>query len=442
MQILYDDCLKYILSFCSQKDLIIFRLISKKFKILIDSLSLPEVNIYTACEKGYFLNLRYLINGFYNYNYALEKAFKGKNYNIVKYIMNKYPISYSRALLLSVIYGNLEIIKYIMKQHISFPINILLFNSCQNENIEVVDYFLNIEPNYNVALSGICKFKNYKLLNHILTYAENIDDDNLFQIGCEFGNIEFIKNALNKGLNANLNKNIEIACKSTNEIILFLFNEEKLETWMYNLCQSGNFVMFKYFYEKYSCHHLNHNILLIDSAKSGNLNFLKYIYDKHLHNDSLDTVAYMASKYGYLDIVKFLIDCGINNIDTIFEEACYSGNIELIKFLISLGIKNLNNALIRASYAKNKDIIKFLISHGANNLNDALTIICRQYDVLDLVDYLIKNGADDLNSCFILAHHAKNYDILEYLIKNYKDKISVLDYYITCEIINKIISQV
>jgi len=58
MDNLYNDIYNYIFSFLDHKDLINLMMVSKKFYTLIDNLKLLNVDFYTSCLKGYYLNIR------------------------------------------------------------------------------------------------------------------------------------------------------------------------------------------------------------------------------------------------------------------------------------------------------------------------------------------------------------------------------------------------
>ena len=88
MDKLYKDIYTHIFSFLSHKELIKLMLVSKSFYNFIDNLNLPNVDFYTSCEKGYYLNIRKLGLKNQNLNKALYFASKGGYMPIVKLLIS------------------------------------------------------------------------------------------------------------------------------------------------------------------------------------------------------------------------------------------------------------------------------------------------------------------------------------------------------------------
>lgn len=148
---------------------------------------------------------------------------------------------------------------------------------------------------------------------------------------------------------------------------------------------------------------------------------IKSIYDLGEHN------VYMASKYGYIDIVKLLIENGAVFSGELggnspLSVASQVGHIDLVKLLVESGAKDLESALISAvsnniSLDKHLEIVKYLIDNGANNLNDAL-INSALYGHIEIVKYLIVKGATSFNDALINSAFQGHLEIVKLLIKN------------------------
>jgi len=123
-----------------------------------------------------------------------------------------------------------------------------------------------------------------------------------------------------------------------------------------------------------------------------------------------DTTIVEASKHGHIDVVKTLLEKGvdINTKDeygyTALSYAALKGHAEVVDLLIEYGADtNARNhwggtALVQAVFFGHVDIAKILIDNGANmNVNiqgDSLVVYAAKNGYEDLVDHLINNGAN------------------------------------------------
>jgi len=123
-----------------------------------------------------------------------------------------------------------------------------------------------------------------------------------------------------------------------------------------------------------------------------------------------DTTIVEASKNGHIDIVKTLIEKGvdINTKDdygyTSLSYAALKGHSEVVDLLIEYGADiNARNhwggtALVQAVFFGHIDIAKILIDNGADmNVTihgDSLVVYATKNGYDDLVDHLINNGAN------------------------------------------------
>lgn len=173
--------------------------------------------------------------------------------------------------------------------------------------------------------------------------------------------------------------------------------------------------------------------------------------EKAIFNNKLDTVKlltahgsiktiveinrflYYASNYGYLDIIKFLVEEGtgtlvadINNDNYhCFRIACQRGQIEVVKYLISKGIDiNLENSYSLRYAISNShfDLVKYLVENGAlvqgnENDNEPLRVAAVTNN-LEVVKYLLDHGAQITDSIRKNAHK----DILAYFDQLKKGK--------------------
>src|SRR5579875_286111 len=112
-------CLKSILLQSSQKDLMRWRLVSKNFKQIIESLY-PDVDFYTACKKGLYVVINNkLKNNFYNWNKALKKS---TDINVVKLLISKgadSKNSFNKVFINACKIGNIDLIKLLIDHNVT-----------------------------------------------------------------------------------------------------------------------------------------------------------------------------------------------------------------------------------------------------------------------------------------------------------------------------------
>ena len=142
---------------------------------------------------------------------------------------------------------------------------------------------------------------------------------------------------------------------------------------------------------------------LIPESIVVNSKYVKFISDntniKLFHDNEI--IKKLAS-YGYSYLVMKIMldnDISINNINEQFINASLYGYLDVVKLLIELGANiNIwnNRAIITASYAGHLDIVKLLIDYGADiRAQYNQSIISASYNGhLSIVKLLIELGAD------------------------------------------------
>ena len=135
-----------------------------------------------------------------------------------------------------------------------------------------------------------------------------------------------------------------------------------------------------------------------------------------LHNVNLAFL--FACKNGFLDIVKYCLDQGVNvhrRNELGFRRAAQNGHMNVVKYLVSLGVDIHavdEQALRYAAYKNHFEVVKYLVSLGANVTikdNEAIILAC-YHGNLELVKYLTEYVETNY---FYLSH-----DILKMAITN------------------------
>ena len=112
--------------------------------------------------------------------------------------------------------------------------------------------------------------------------------------------------------------------------------------------------------------------ILIDSAKKGFLLGTKYALDNGVDDDDMFNSLQWAASNGHTDIVKLLIDNGVDIHffnDYALRWAASNGHYDVVKLLIENGAKihaNNNEALRWAVHEGHYDVIKLLLENGAD----------------------------------------------------------------------------
>lgn len=157
---------------------------------------------------------------------------------------------------------------------------------------------------------------------------------------------------------------------------------------------------------------INYQELLLASSREGELDIVKFLLNKGVNLQADNKPLEAASIFGYSEIVKYLVENGANVTDNALIWASRSGNLELVKYLVDHGANihaNNENSLLTAVVSGYLDIVKYLVERGANfHLNnDNMLILASHYGRLEIVKYLVDKGAN------INAENEKNGNALQ-----------------------------
>lgn len=146
----------------------------------------------------------------------------------------------------------------------------------------------------------------------------------------------------------------------------------------------------------------------MEASRAGNLELVKYLILLGANN-----LNQALGKATILDIMKYLISLGANDFDHAFINAAKSKRgLEGMKFLMTAGLINSGQTILSAIgaalYFGNLKIIKYLISLIPNNLNETLeasvslgltnpAIIIPLSSQLKVIKYLIEQRGYNIN---------------------------------------------
>lgn len=143
------------------------------------------------------------------------------------------------------------------------------------------------------------------------------------------------------------------------------------------------------------------------------------------------TNVYKAAEEGSLEQVKFLIENGADIPNCLLFIASGYGHLEIVKYLINHYDNHEKQYALAEAVKYNKiNVIKYFLSIGLNinykyNCNYTLLLYASEYGHLEVMKYLINNGANindiDNKNSLILAIQHDHTKIVKYLLSKLID---------------------
>src|SRR5579875_3260082 len=170
MDNLYQDIFIYLLSFFNQRELIHLMRVSKNFYHTIDNLTLPNVDFYVACSKGYYLNIRKNLQyiKFYDLNKALLHACKSGHISIINLLLKYGADNYDLGLYAACKYGHKDIIDFMISKGAT-NFNFALRGTAEGGKKDIIDYIVeNGATDFDRALEGACKYGHKEIIEYMI----------------------------------------------------------------------------------------------------------------------------------------------------------------------------------------------------------------------------------------------------------------------------------
>jgi ankyrin repeat protein len=169
----------------------------------------------------------------------------------------------------------------------------------------------------------------------------------------------------------------------------------------------------------------------------------KFLVRKNICNNTyVEKVLKVATRYGFIELVRFMMACGVNvsftmtegyNKTTMLHNAAKYGHLGLVKFLIENGayiekVESMNRRtpLMWAAAEGKVDVVEYLIQKGANSeavdfKGNTAILIAAQHGRSDIVNLLLKlmshskrnKDGDNILHCAAMSDNA---ELVEYLL--------------------------
>jgi len=394
-----------------------------------------------SVENGYSDIVKYLINGMSedhsyltikDYQDSLKQAITYKHINIIKYIIEhieRYDLTEFNIedLFLEIFtFPNLEIINYILNQKFlwdnknlaPYIANNALNNNVMNNRLEIVKYLVKELPPTIVIID-----------------IHNNNDEPL-RLASSNGHLEIIQYIM------------EITREEN-----YIINSNNVLHALYSAISVGHLKIVKYLIEQFSLVLNNDNNVIYVALSNYYVEIIKYLIEAganiHVNDDfifknaiktnNLDMVKFLVNKIGHipmgifnkcktpdnLEIIRYLLSIDSNiaaNNYTILFSACKYGWLDIVKAIVESSIINSYRILcyiLSSTEHGHLDIVQYLIEHYLNDnydiriWNKAMQTAV-QFGHLNIVKYLIKNGARK-DKALQIAIECNYTEIIEYL---------------------------
>lgn len=351
----------------------------------------------------------------------------------------------------SVRYGNLDMVKLFAPHTDLISIKLAFYEACACGSIEIVKYFIEHTDYIDNKIIGKAVFDAiYFEQYQIILYLDKYIDDNLddyMNDSIVGGNLDIIKYFISKGAKIT-NKKLRYLSKCDNTLVLdyFIQNHNIDITYEENafflmLCVEDNIEMIKRVLElnpdEITTEFIN-LVAIIVTINSDNINTLKYLITlEGVYLPHRIDVLRLACTNGSMEIVKYVMECGILMDQEALSNACLMGHIDIVRYLLQtncVGLEkyditdNDNEPVLNAVNSGSLELVIYLLSLEEDgkkiidpsfNNNEMLIAACIQ-GYLDIVIWLHAIGIDihfDNNIAMQTAIENDNPNVARYILQ-------------------------
>ena len=348
----------------------------------------------------------------------LKKAIADDDLETVKHILDIIGKDGNYAIKRASKKGNLDVVEYILSVSplFDYSLNIVLYYACEKGYLHVIKNFINKKKNKNniySTLASACKYGRLDIVEYLFS-IRSVYCNKILKIACEYGHLNIVKYFIN----------------------FFLSFEGKIRKYNNSLVTTAfinnHFDVVKYLLSV----GVNGYEALIKACHLGNLEGLNFLISLGVNfRGSNDQPFLVACCHGHIDIAKMLYSLGAcigEHFSFLLEETSRKGHLDVLKFIMSIGPKYkdfYSEAFIVACECGQLDIAKTLYSVGADykhRSNRAIRMASTNGHLE--VKYLVSIGADFRDGCnhsIRLASENNHFEVVKYLMSIGADHTAV-----------------
>ncbi|KAJ9587146.1 hypothetical protein L9F63_019334, partial [Diploptera punctata] len=323
--------------------------------------------------------------------------------------------------------------------------NTLLHCAANHSGIDIINQLLDAgiyvdvrnskeqTPLHLSLYNGKCAVMKYLVENGADLKACDNEGNTLLHSAAKHSGIDTIKYLLDSGMNINDTN------KKNQTVAHLAVHHEKCEVFKYLVDNGADLRL---------CDNEG-NTLLHSAAKHGSIDTIKYLLDSGMNvndtNRKMQTAAYLACYHDKCEVFKYLVDngadlrlCDDNNGNTLLHYAAMCGSIDIIKYLLDSGMNiNGTNKLMQTAayftlYYDKCEALKYLVENGADlricdKKGNTLLHCAALCGSIDIIKYLLDSGMNingtnkDMQTAAYLALDLENCEVLKYLVDNGAD---------------------
>lgn len=378
------------------------------FNILI---KLPYQNIITYCSTNKVANTVCEDNFFWQQKANFDFGILAREFNETNLTAELRYIEYLTIIGKDVVPGSENFIE----------VDTCLYRAAFNNNIPLINYFMTKGGDKNYAAKGAAGAGNMELLKIILNLKiiGPIDIKMISMEAARTGQLEILKyfNSIFQFDNTTMPLQciLNSAAKNGHEdIVRYFIMERKVDTQqgLAYASEVGDMEIIKQIEQFPSSYKQSDDYpallenILYNASRGGHLELIKYVMSQGAQdlNYALDG----AAEGGKIEIIKYLMSIGANDINSALEHIAEvdEGDVETFKYILSIGaIGDYNTMLNYAAGGENIEIVKYLVSLIGNNpvLINKTLLTAAKYGQLETVKFLVSQGANNLTEALIQA---------------------------------------
>lgn len=289
----------------------------------------------------------------------------------------------------------------------------------------------------NQKLENACVVGNLDEVKELINQGANLKvegrAENPFFYAAANGHLEVVKYFIENGVRINTKYNFGTTaiCRAVGgghyEVVDYLIdNGAKLDLTFEYAAASNRLEMVKHLHQK-GADIRKSPAAIVDASRYGYIDIIKYLISigadiQHNENEAIT----IASRDGFLEVVKCLHQNGADihfKNDLMFVNASERGYLETVKYYVENGADvHTNNgyAIIGAARNGELDVVKYLHQQGADIYTDNNQAIkwASSNGYLEVVKYLVENGADvhgNNNEAIVRASKYEHLEVVKYL---------------------------